>query len=66
VLPISESDCPQSHPIKGNQSGIYHVPGGAYYDVTDPEECFATEADARAARYRASERGLKRRLHELP
>jgi hypothetical protein len=54
--PISEDDCPDFAPIKGNQSGIYHVPGGAYYDVTDPEECFATEADAQAAGYRASER----------
>jgi hypothetical protein len=53
--PISEDDCPPNAPIKGNQSGIYHVPGGAYYGVTDPEECFATEADARAAGYRASE-----------
>jgi hypothetical protein len=55
--PASEDNCPAYAPIKGNQqSGIYHVPGGAYYDVTDPEECFATEADARAAGYRPSER----------
>ncbi len=53
--PISENDCPASHPIKGNaSSGIYHVPGDAYYDETHPEECFATEADARAAGYRAA------------
>jgi hypothetical protein len=54
--PISENDCPDYAPIKGNQSGIYHVPDGAYYDVTDPEECFATETDAQAAGYRESER----------
>jgi micrococcal nuclease len=54
AAPISENDCPQSAPIKGNQSGLYHVPGGAYYDVTNPEECFATAADAEAAGYEAS------------
>jgi hypothetical protein len=54
--PISEDDCPDYAPIKGNQSGIYHVPGGAYYNDTNPEECFATEADAQAEGYRASER----------
>ena len=56
VAPISEDDCPQNAPIKGNQSGLYHVPGGAYYDVTNPEECFATAADAEAAGYEASSR----------
>lgn len=47
-------------PVKGNHSSsgewIYHVPGGAFYDVTDPEECFATPEDAVAAGYRASKR----------
>jgi micrococcal nuclease len=54
--PISENSCPPGYPIKGNgDSGIYHVPGGAYYDETNPEQCFATEEDAQAAGYRASE-----------
>jgi len=54
--PISENKCLPGYPIKGNgDSGIYHVPGGAYYDVTNPEQCFATEQDAQAAGYRASE-----------
>ncbi|CAA9411732.1 MAG: hypothetical protein AVDCRST_MAG03-1916, partial [uncultured Rubrobacteraceae bacterium] len=34
--PISEDNCPASAPIKGNQSGLYHVPEGSYYDVTNP------------------------------
>jgi micrococcal nuclease len=56
VPPISEDDCPSNAPIKGNQSsGIYHMPGDSYYDVTDPEECFASEAAAQAAGYRAAE-----------
>jgi micrococcal nuclease len=55
VPPISEEDCPASAPIKGNaDSGIYHTQGSATYDETHPEECFATEAAARAAGYRAA------------
>jgi hypothetical protein len=56
VPPVSEDDCPTSAPVKGNQSGLYHEPGGAYYDVTNPEECFATPSDAEAAGYEASSR----------
>ena len=56
MAPVSEDDCPQSAPIKGNQSGLYHVPDGAYYDVTNPEECFATASDAEAAGCEASSR----------
>jgi micrococcal nuclease len=60
TAPISVSDCPASHPIKGNVSSsgelIYHVPGGQFYSRTNPEECFATEADAQAAGYRRSQR----------
>lgn len=46
--------------IKGNISSsgekIYHMPGGAYYDRTDPEAWFNTEAEAQAAGYRRSKR----------
>jgi micrococcal nuclease len=46
--------------IKGNINSkgekIYHVPGGAFYDRTNAEEWFATEAEARAAGYRKSKR----------
>ncbi|MDI3329400.1 MAG: hypothetical protein QJR09_01530 [Micrococcus sp.] len=49
--------CPSSHPIKGNaDSGIYHVPSGAFYGRTVPEACFTTEAAAKAAGYRKSKR----------
>ncbi|MGJ9406502.1 hypothetical protein ACHABQ_09290 [Nesterenkonia aurantiaca] len=49
--------CPKGYPVKGNaNSGIYHVPSGAYYKATKPEECFATTAGARNAGYRASKR----------
>ncbi|MCH6231853.1 carboxypeptidase-like regulatory domain-containing protein [Microbacterium sp. CFH 31415] len=58
--PASRDNCPSGYPVKGNQTTrhtsdwIYHVPGGQYYAVTDPEECFATEAAARVWGYRAS------------
>jgi hypothetical protein len=56
VPPVSQTDCPAGAPIKGNsQSGIYHTKSSATYDETDPEECFATEAAARAAGYRAAQ-----------
>lgn len=60
VNPTSSGSCPSSHPIKGNHSSsgewIYHVPGGQFYSRTNPEDCFRTEAAARAAGYRASQR----------
>ena len=45
--------------IKGNissSSKIYHMPGGAFYDRTNPEMCFDTEAQAQAAGFRKSQR----------
>ncbi|WP_229053449.1 HNH endonuclease family protein [Aeromicrobium sp. Leaf350] len=56
VPPVSRYDCPGYAPIKGNQSGIYHVPGGQFYAQTTPERCFRTPADAAAAGYRPSQR----------
>lgn len=58
--PVSKDNCPSSYPIKGNQTTrhttdwIYHMPGQQYYDVTDPEQCFATEKAAQNAGYRKS------------
>ncbi len=54
-------NCPENHPIKGNirkttRERIYHLPGGQFYDATNAERCFATEADAQAEGYRLSER----------
>lgn len=51
------SDC--AGKIKGNISAtskIYHMPGGAFYDRTNPEMCFDTEAQAQAAGFRKSQR----------
>jgi hypothetical protein len=57
TTPVSKYNCPSWAPVKGNQSGIYHVPGGRYYKVTTPEECFTSAAAARNAGYRASKNG---------
>jgi hypothetical protein len=62
VAPISAWECPATHPIKGNfttysgESCIYHVRGGAFYNKTKPERCYATADDARADGCRASKR----------
>ncbi|WP_439644344.1 sunset domain-containing protein [Halalkalibacter akibai] len=46
--------------IKGNHSSsgdlIYHIPGGQYYEKTNPEEMFCTEEEAKEAGYRKSMR----------
>lgn len=56
VEPVNGA-CPASHPVKGNKSSmgalIYHTTASASYERTNPEACFATEAAAEAAGYRA-------------
>ncbi len=50
-------NCPAKARIKGNRGSsdwIYHMPHQDYYDVTNPEECFASRAGAERAGYRAS------------
>ncbi|PGD14356.1 hypothetical protein COM32_28440 [Bacillus pseudomycoides] len=46
--------------IKGNKNSkgekIYHMPGQQFYDKTNAEEMFCSEAEAKAAGYRASKR----------
>ncbi|MFF5792929.1 hypothetical protein ACFY5D_12850 [Paeniglutamicibacter sp. NPDC012692] len=57
VYSDSNWNCPAGYPIKGNASSmIYHVPSGAFYDRTNPEECFASRSAAEARGYRASMR----------
>jgi len=46
-----------SMPVKGNASSmIYHHPGNQSYNVTKPEACFSTDAQAEAAGYHAAKR----------
>ncbi|KRB37775.1 cell wall-binding repeat-containing protein [Microbacterium sp. Root180] len=60
TAPADSWNCPSWAPIKGNQSSsgewIYHMPYGQFYDATNPEDCFRTEAAAVAAGYRKSKR----------
>ena len=52
VEPI-DGACPEGYPIKANDnSGIFHVPGGRFYERTRPERCYADAHDAEADGYR--------------
>jgi hypothetical protein len=53
--PNADGTCPVSHPIKAKLgSGIYHVPGGANYERTKPDRCYADESAAVADGLRRS------------
>ena len=54
VAPV-EGDCPLHHPVKANDnSGIFHVPGGRFYDRTKAERCYVDAESAAADGYRAA------------
>jgi hypothetical protein len=45
-----DGEAPRGYKIKGNaDSGLYHVPGSAFYDRTVAELWFKTAEDAEAA-----------------
>lgn len=47
--------CPPSHPVKAKlESGIFHVPGGRFYERTRPDRCYADEQGAEADGLRRS------------
>ena len=49
VEPLDGGACPVSHPVKGKtSSGIFHVPGGANYDRTRADRCYADPPAAEA------------------
>jgi hypothetical protein len=50
-----EGGCPLTHPVKANDnSGIFHVPGGRFYERTQAERCYRDAAAAEADGYRAA------------
>jgi hypothetical protein len=50
VAATEDGSAPEGYEIKGNaDSGLYHVPGSAFYDRTVAELWFATAEDAEAA-----------------
>ncbi len=53
VAATADGSAPEGHAIKGNaDSGLYHAPGGRWYDATVAEFWFATEEDAQAAGFK--------------
>jgi hypothetical protein len=55
VAPLEDGACPASHPIKVNAgSGIFHLPGGRFYERTEAARCYADQATAAADGYRRS------------
>ena len=49
--------CPTSHPVKGKMtSKIFHLPGMANYDRTNPDRCYVDAAAAEADGLRLSKR----------
>lgn len=55
-LPANDDgSTPVGHPIKVKESsGIFHVPGGRFYDRTKADRCYPTAAAAEADGYRRS------------
>jgi len=52
VAPV-DGKCPDGYPIKANDnSHIFHVPGGRFYDRTVAERCYATTEAAVRDGYR--------------
>ena len=55
LAPNDDATTPAGHPIKVKESsGIFHLPGGRFYDRTKPDRCYPTAADAEADGYRQS------------
>jgi len=52
-LPLDDGKCPDGYPLKANDnSGIFHSPGGRFYERTVAERCYARAEDAVADGYR--------------
>jgi hypothetical protein len=50
-----DGGCPDGFPIKAkDSSGIFHVPGGRFYDRTNPDRCYPDAESAIADGYRQS------------
>ncbi len=55
VEPADDGSCPDGYPVKAKTgSGIFHLPGGRFYDRTKPDRCYASAAAAEADGYRRS------------
>ena len=53
IAPLEDGSCPLTHPVKANDnSGIFHVPDGRFYDRTKAERCYSNTEAAAADGYR--------------
>jgi large subunit ribosomal protein L4 len=51
--PLKSGNAPKGYEVKGNaDSGLYHEPGGQWYDATEAEFWFKTAEDAEAAGFK--------------
>lgn len=49
VEPGDSGECPVSHPVKAKlSSGVFHLPGMANYERTNPDRCYADAGAAEA------------------
>jgi hypothetical protein len=56
VLPVG-GECPASHPVKAKVvSGIFHLPGMAFYARTSPDRCYVDAAAAEGDGLRRAKR----------
>ena len=56
VEPV-DGACPATHPVKGKPgSGIFHMPGGLFYDRTVPDRCYRSAEAAEADGLRPAKR----------
>ncbi len=52
-----ERTCPEGYPVKAKLSSkVFHVPGGAFYEGSVPDRCYASAEAAEADGFRASKR----------
>ncbi len=56
TTPPTKQVDPNNCYIKGSKSKIYHIPGGSFYERTNPAACFNNEEEAVAAGYKKSSR----------
>jgi hypothetical protein len=51
------ADCPTTHPIKANAtSSLYYASADTAYATSRPDACFASQADAETAGFKAASR----------
>lgn len=56
-LPPVDGACPPGYPVKAKHgSTVFHVPGGASYERTQPDRCYRDAAAAEADGLRAAKR----------